>query len=120
MQVSDDSLHYIGGLILRHIVQLVSNAHAVTEVQHSEDDTVEQVRLATAIYTSVSLLNHSCIPMIVNTFRGSELTVRATRAVQGGEEVTNCYGPHHRRHQYSDRQTMLRDQYYFRWVSGLV
>jgi len=112
--VSDDILYYIGALILRHIVQLVSNAHAVTEVHHSEDDTVEQVRLATAIYTSVSLLNHSCVPMIVNNFRGSELTVRATRAVTAGEEVTNCYGPHHRRHEYSDRQRMLKEQYYFR------
>merc|ERR1719242_243734 len=112
--VSDDSLHYIGALILRHIIQLVSNAHAVTELHHSEDDTVEQVRLATAIYPSVSLLNHSCVPMIVNSFSGLVLTVRTVRAVTGGEEITNCYGPHHRRHQYSDRQRMLRQQYYFR------
>ena len=56
--------------MLRHIVQLVSNAHAVTELHHSDDDTVEQVRLATAIYSSVSLLNHSCVPMIVNNFSG--------------------------------------------------
>ena len=68
--VSDESLHYIGALLLRHIVQLVSNAHAVTELKDSEEDTVEQVRLATAIYTSVSLLNHSCVPMIVNSFHG--------------------------------------------------
>ena len=112
--VSDDSLHYIGALILRHIIQLVSNAHAVTELHHSEDDTVEQVRLATAIYPSVSLLNHSCVPMIVNNFSGSVLTVRACRSIKAGEEVTNCYGPHYRRHQYSDRQRMLREQYYFR------
>ena len=112
--ISDDSLHYIGALILRHIVQLVSNAHAVTELQDSEEDTVEQVRLATAIYPSVSLLNHSCVPMIVNNFSGKVLTVRSTRAVSEGEEITNCYGPHHRRHPYSDRQRMLRQQYYFR------
>lgn len=68
--VPDDSLHYLGALLLRHIVQLVSNAHAVTELHSNDDDTVEQVRLATAIYTSVSLLNHSCVPMIVNNFDG--------------------------------------------------
>ena len=45
---------------------------------------------------------------------GPVLTVRTTRAVSVGEEITNCYGPHHRRHQYSDRQRMLRQQYYFR------
>ena len=115
--VSDDNLHYIGGLMLRHIVQLVSNAHAVTELHHSDDDTVEQVRLATAIYPSVSLLNHSCVPMIVNNFQGSVLTVRACRSVKAGEEVTNCYGPHYRRHEYSERQRMLREQYYFRLVA---
>ena len=48
--ISDDILHYIGALILRHIVQLVSNAHAVTELSSSDDDTVEQVRLKHGVF----------------------------------------------------------------------
>ena len=30
--------------------------------------------------------------------------------------MTNCYGPHYRRHEYQDRQSMLREQYGFRCV----
>ena len=34
--------------------------------------------------------------------------------VAAGQELTNCYGPHYRRHAQADRQTMLREQYGFR------
>ena len=37
----------IVSLILRHLVQLVSNAHAVTELLEDDHGHVEQVRLAT-------------------------------------------------------------------------
>ena len=76
-EVPDDQVHYVGGLLLRHIVQLVSNAHAVTELLEDEAGSVEQARLATAIYPAASLMNHSCVPRIVNSFRGKQLTVRA-------------------------------------------
>ena len=113
-EVPDDQVHYVGGLLLRHIVQLVSNAHAVTELLEDEAGSVEQARLATAIYPAASLMNHSCVPRIVNSFRGKQLTVRALAAVAAGQELTNCYGPHYRRHAQADRQTMLREQYGFR------
>ncbi len=54
------------------------------------------MRLATGIFPAASLMNHSCVPLIVNSFRGRELTVRALRPVEAGAEVTNCYGPHYR------------------------
>ena len=31
-----------------------------------------------------------------------------------GAEVTNCYGPHYRRHAWAERQEMLSSQYSFR------
>ena len=40
----DATIHYLGGLVLRHIAQLVTNAHAVTELLEDEErGTVEQV-----------------------------------------------------------------------------
>ena len=65
---------YIGGLLLRHIQQLVCNAHAITEVQVTPagaDTLVEetsQVRVATAIYPTASLMNHSCDPTIISRY----------------------------------------------------
>jgi hypothetical protein len=63
---------YIGSLLLRHICQLVCNAHAITEIeriqtsQASPIDTSSQVRVATAIYPTASLMNHSCDPTIIS------------------------------------------------------
>ena len=66
---------YIGGLLLRHICQLVCNAHAITRIQANEGDdddqctsivsTTRQVRIATAIYSTTSLTNHSCEPNVI-------------------------------------------------------
>jgi len=85
----------IGSLLLRHICQLVSNAHAITAVirlntassssqaagpafdsQLSTSggevpgspavDESQQVRIATAIYPTASLMNHSCDPSIIS------------------------------------------------------
>jgi len=116
MEVEDKVLHYLGGLILRHLAQLVGNAHAVTELLEGDDGDVQQVRLATGIYPSASMMNHSCIPAIINSFNGSKLVVRAVSNIKAGMEVTNCYGPHYRRHDYMERQEMLSSQYMFRCV----
>ena len=39
------SVNYIGGLILRHLCQLVGNAHAITELKENENGIVQQVKL---------------------------------------------------------------------------
>ena len=69
-----DTEIYIGGLLLRHIQQLVCNAHAITEVkvtQAGEGTPIQetsQVRVATAIYPTASLMNHSCDPTIISRY----------------------------------------------------
>ncbi|OQR78055.1 SET and MYND domain-containing protein 4-like [Tropilaelaps mercedesae] len=115
---------YVGGLLLRHIEQLICNAHAITTIQQPGDHAIEedgvileqeQVRVATAIYPSASLMNHSCEPNITSGFRfGSMLVVKAVRAITAGEEILNCYGPHYRRMPFQERQTALLEQYFFR------
>ena len=63
----------VGAMILRHIAQLVCNGHAITKLdrtlsenENSEVFTEQQVRIATAIYPSASMMNHSCDPNIIN------------------------------------------------------
>lgn len=63
----------VGGMILRHIAQLVCNGHAITKLDISQPEnenqevlTERQVRIATAIYPSASMMNHSCDPNIIN------------------------------------------------------
>jgi hypothetical protein len=62
----------VGGVLLRHVQQLVCNAHAITALhttqvdQQSAVETHSQVRVATAIYPTASLMNHSCDPTIIS------------------------------------------------------
>ncbi|XP_060070783.1 SET and MYND domain-containing protein 4-like [Ylistrum balloti] len=110
---------YVGGLLLRHIQQLVCNGHAITELQVTQAtdlslvETKSQVRVATAIYPTASLMNHSCDPSIIASFDRDSLVVRAVRDVKDGMEIYNCYGPHHKRMSGPDRRQILKDQYFF-------
>lgn len=110
----------VGAMILRHIAQLVCNGHAITKLdrmlpenENKEVFTEQQVRIATAIYPSASMMNHSCDPNIINSFYNQYLIVRACKDISKGEEVFNCYGPHFRHMGLQERQEALRSQYFF-------
>ena len=83
---------YIGGLLLRHICQLVCNAHAITEIERTQTsqtslvDTSSQVRMATAIYPTASLMNHSCDPTIISRY--CSLLTRVIQLLQRGTKVS--------------------------------
>lgn len=118
-EVSSDVKYHVGGLIIRHIQQLVCNAHAITSL-HSKMASAssnlleqDQVRIATAIYPTTSLLNHSCEPSIVNSFHKDRLIVKLAKNVKAGDQIYNCYGPHYRRMNFADRQQTLKQQYFF-------
>ncbi|KAG7205129.1 hypothetical protein KM043_005500 [Ampulex compressa] len=74
---------------------------------------VYQDRVATAIYPSASMMNHSCDPNIINSFMDQYLIIKATRDIAEGEEIFNCYGPHFRRMPREHRQEVLKSQYFF-------
>ncbi|XP_015595002.1 SET and MYND domain-containing protein 4 isoform X2 [Cephus cinctus] len=109
---------YISSLLLKHILQLVCNGHAITKLQLSRSNndvlvTEQQKRKATAIYPSASMMNHSCDPNIINSFWGSYLIVKSTKDITEGSEIVNCYGPHFRRMPRKERQEILQSQYRF-------
>ena len=66
----ESTRHAVGGHMLRHICQMVRNAHAITELCVVDDSggvsSERQERIATAIYPSASLMNHSCDPTVIN------------------------------------------------------
>ncbi|XP_042735615.1 SET and MYND domain-containing protein 4 isoform X3 [Lagopus leucura] len=103
--------------MLRHVLQLQCNAQAVTVTQELEsgDGAVvnkKPVRLATAFFPVLSLLNHSCSPNISVSFSGTVATVRASQPIPSGQEIFHCYGPHHCRMRVAERQQLL-SQYFF-------
>jgi hypothetical protein len=120
--VDEGTFNYVCCLLLQHITQLVCNGHAIYEVGNCETDLDDeagpvvsnnQYRIATAIYPSASMMNHSCDPTVINSFYNRRLIVRATKSVNAGEEVFNCYGPHFRHHTLPERQEILKAQYHF-------
>lgn len=121
----------VGHRMLLHIGQLICNGHAITklgitestqesltesttpECRNGEVVSQEQVRIATAIFPSASMMNHSCDPNIINSFSDQFLIVRAAKDIPSGTEVLNCYGPHFRRMRTEDRKQALSEQYHF-------
>ncbi|NWY61679.1 SMYD4 protein, partial [Chionis minor] len=103
--------------MLRHVLQLQCNAQAITVMQESgsRDGAVvnkKPVRLATAFFPVLSLLNHSCCPNISLSFNGTAATVRASQPIPSGQEIFHCYGPHRSRLRVAERQQLL-SQYFF-------
>lgn len=116
---SSENLKLVSSLILRHLLQCICNAHAIT---HLKDDcnnqqtfSRDQQRYATAIYPRVSLLNHSCNSNVVSSFKenSNTIVVKASRAIKKSDEIFNSYGPHYIKMTYMERKQSLREQYHF-------
>lgn len=117
---SFEDLKITSSLILRHLLQTICNAHAITQLNdstsQSETFNREQIRFATAIYPRVSLLNHSCNPNVISSFKedSSVIVVKASRTIEAFEEIFNCYGPHYLKMSLFDRRQSLFEQYRFK------
>lgn len=115
-----DDIASLGDVLLRHMLQLICNASAITAVvsdSPSKSSPVtsleEQVRIATAIFPQLSLLNHSCDPNVIVSYVGTTVTAKSTRPIRDGQQVYNCYGPHFARMGVKDRRIALQQQYHF-------
>ncbi|XP_026225810.1 SET and MYND domain-containing protein 4 [Anabas testudineus] len=131
----------LGSTVLRHVLQLRCNAQAILTLQdtgavNSPVQSSREIRIATAIFPTLSLLNHSCCPntsLVFSTgtnvdlssdFSESEaecrstvcgvtVTIRAAKDISAGQEILHCYGPHSSRMVTEERQRLLQEQYYF-------
>ena len=66
---SNDKQLYVSSLLLRYILQLIGNGHAITKsntLLNNDSSMNEQDIVATGIYPSASMMNHSCDPNIIN------------------------------------------------------
>lgn len=123
----------MGSAVLRHMLQLRCNAQAVTVLQDtgpatSSVQSSREMRIATALFPTLSLLNHCCSPNTSLAFttgadlsknptenanRGVTATVRAAKAIAAGQEIFHCYGPHSSRMKTQERRRILLEQYNF-------
>nr|CAD7198600.1 unnamed protein product [Timema douglasi] len=106
---------FIGGLLLRHLQNLPCNAHEVSESLRCENDgdVLKCVEIGAAAYATMSLVNHSCDPNVVRHSYRDTVVLRAIRLIKKGEQVLDNYGYHYALHEKEERQSHLKDQYYF-------
>ncbi|XP_072906953.1 N-lysine methyltransferase SMYD2-like isoform X2 [Hemitrygon akajei] len=71
----------------------------------------ELSHLGSAIFPSVALMNHSCCPNVIVTYRGTTAEVRAVKQICPGEEIFTSYID--LLYPTEDRQDRLRDSYFF-------
>ena len=77
------------GAVLQALLQIRVNGIAVVPAQHAS----AKDRVALAIYTQASMLNHSCLPNTALSFNGRQLVLHASTHISKGEAVLTCYGP---------------------------
>lgn len=116
---SNEFLKMTSSLILRHLLQCICNAHAITQLQDDSNTqqtfSRDQHRYGSAIYPRVSLLNHSCKSNVVSSFKENSniIVVKASRNIKKSDEIFNSYGPHYIKMTYFERKQSLRGQYHF-------
>lgn len=71
----------------------------------------ELSHMGTAVYPDVALVNHSCLPNVIVTYKGVAAEVRAVQALKPGDEVLISYID--LLYPTEDRNDRLRDCYYF-------
>ncbi|XP_048093055.1 SET and MYND domain-containing protein 4 [Alosa alosa] len=130
-------LSMLGATALRHLLQLRANAQAITTERVSDKcgaavQASQEIRVATAIFPTLSLMNHACrpntsvtfdpgyggrdpdgAPPLITSVTGVSVTVRAARDLTAGDELLHCYGPHCSRMKVQERQRLLLQQYRF-------
>ncbi|KAM9817253.1 N-lysine methyltransferase SMYD2-A [Neosynchiropus ocellatus] len=71
----------------------------------------ELSHLGSAVYPDVALMNHSCSPNVIVTYKGTVAEVRAVQEINPGDEVFNSYID--LLYPTDDRKERLLDSYFF-------
>lgn len=74
----------------------------------------ELSHLGSAVFPDVALMNHSCSPNVIVTYKGTVAEVRAVQDIQPGDEIFNSYID--LLYPTDDRNERLRDSYFFTCV----
>jgi len=74
--------NYAAGFVLHFLQSLPCNAHEITDVINGET-----VEIGAGVFSTLSLLNHSCDPNVVRHCLGSTVILRSIKPIRPGEQV---------------------------------
>ncbi|KZV30020.1 SET and MYND domain-containing protein 4-like [Dorcoceras hygrometricum] len=113
-------------VIISEIIMLLSqirvNSMAIVRMKYSDANqtldsqgtmSVEQVRVAQAVYSGGSLFNHSCQPNVHTFFLSRTLFIQTTEYVTAGSQLELSYGPQVGQLNCFERRQLLEDRYSF-------
>jgi hypothetical protein len=104
----------MGGIILRFLQLTACNGIEITEMSRGVDLTKSHpVSIGLAFFPTVSLINHSCDPVMELVFYDNICVARALRNLQEGQELTIDYGYLYYTSKKQQRQISLKAQYFF-------
>ena len=114
-QVVPHEAKLIVGVTLMNLIQSVQcNAHAICEqVVNSDFRLCKPVDVGLGLYTTISLVNHSCNPNCEIIFYDNVAHIQATRFIPQGSKITIDYGMVYYLHPKEKRQEILNQQYFF-------
>ena len=104
-------------LALRHLQSCSCNAYEIGElVRHKQGDLYkidENLQLGGAVYSNISLSNHSCSHNTLRNNVGFSGVVRASKTIQNGEEISDNYGYYFQIKSTAERRSTLKTNYFF-------
>ncbi|XP_065058913.1 SET and MYND domain-containing protein 4-like isoform X1 [Rhopilema esculentum] len=105
----------IGAHILKQLQMLPCNAHEVSELQIDRSSIADSYlkEIGSAIYATLSLLNHSCDPSVVRHSYGSSCALRAVKQIPKGGMIIDNYGSLYAVNNFQERQSLVSSQYFF-------
>ena len=104
----------IGGMILRFLQIISCNGVEITEMRIGDNlQKCDPYGIGLGLYSTVSLINHSCDPVIDLIFYHDKCVVRAIQNIQAGQDLVIDYGYLYYTTHKQQRHLALRSQYFF-------
>ncbi|KAH9325601.1 hypothetical protein KI387_005779, partial [Taxus chinensis] len=103
----------VNAMAIVHMSSLDTTNKQGISIKQNMTCSIEQVRVAQAIYLRGSAFNHSCDPNIHASFMSRSLLVHAIKSLPLGSPLELCYGPQVGESGLEDRQRWLKQRYSF-------
>ena len=113
--VAEGDLHiFVGSIILRFLQIIACNGLEIMETHCGQNiQKAEQTTIGLGLFSTISLINHSCNPAMELVFYGDVCVLRAIRNLADREELSIDYGYVFYLTEKQQRQMALKSQYHF-------
>ena len=119
-----NQLLWIRNTISKHVRACQVNSMHITDRRMHKDGEgmgvdkripmLREDRIGCGVFLTLACINHSCDPnATVVLFNGAQLTLRTTRQIKQGEEISISYGLHYKYHSRAYRRQELSNSYFF-------